>query len=127
MTLHRQFLHFAAVGACGTLVQYACLWLGVSLLATPPSWASGVGYLLGSVVNYTLNYFLTFKSGQSHSETAPRYYALLAVGWTINTGLMMLLADHWLWPYFLAQVIATGIGLIWNFVGSRFWVFQTGT
>jgi len=127
MSLRRQFLHFAAVGACGTLVQYLCLWIGVNIFASTPAVASGIGYLLGAVVNYLLNYFLTFKSGQPHRETAPRYYAMLAMGWSINTGLMMLMAELWLWPVFLAQVIATGIGLIFNFICSRFWVFQPRT
>lgn len=124
MSLRRQFIHFAAVGLCGTGVQYLVLWLGVEHLATPAAIASAVGYLLGSIVNYFLNYFLTFKSEKSHVETAAKYYAVLAVGWCINTGLMTLFVHHWGWQYFLAQMLTTGIGLIWNFTGSRFWVFK---
>jgi putative flippase GtrA len=124
MTLHRQFLHFAAVGAIGTLIQYGVLWTGVEFLATSAVVASGVGYALGSVVNYLLNYFFTFERGKSHVETASKYYAVLGVGWCINTGLMGLLAHHWGLNYWFAQLLATGVGLMWNFIGSRWWAFK---
>lgn len=124
MSMRRQFLHFAAVGLCGTAVQYVVLWAGVEHAGAPAAAASAVGYVLGSVVNYLLNYFFTFKSGKSHVETASKYYAVLGVGWCINTGLMTLMVHHWGWQYFLAQIVTTGIGLIWNFAGSRFWAFK---
>jgi putative flippase GtrA len=125
--LFHQFLRFAAVGASGTLVQYATLWAGVELLRMPAAFASGLGYVLGSIVNYILNYFFTFKSDSSHARTAARYYAVLAIGWSINTGLMALLAQHWGINYWLAQLFTTGVGLIWNFTGSRWWAFKPQT
>ncbi|WP_036666402.1 GtrA family protein [Paludibacterium yongneupense] len=125
--LFRQFLRFAAVGASGTLVQYATLWAGVELMHAPAAFSSGIGYILGSIVNYVLNYFFTFKSGASHMHTAAKYYAVLGVGWSINTGLMALLAQRWGVNYWLAQLFTTGIGLIWNFTGSRWWAFRSQT
>lgn len=124
MSFARQFFHFAAVGLCGTAVQYLTLWGGVEYVGAPAAAASGCGYLLGSVVNYFLNYFLTFKSEKSHTETAVKYYTVLGIGWCINTSLMTLLVHRWGWQYFVAQVLTTGIGFIWNFSGSRFWAFK---
>lgn len=124
MSLPRQFLRFAAVGAIGTGVQYATLWFGVEHLAATAVVASAVGYLLGSVVNYLLNYFFTFESGKSHLEAAAKYYAVLGVGWCLNTGLMAVFVTYLLWNYWLAQIVTTGIGLVWNFLGSRFWAFR---
>lgn len=124
MSLPKQFLHFAAVGACGTLVQYSMLEAGTTLLGMRPEWASAIGYALGSVVNYLLNYFFTFSSGKSHMEAASKYFTLLGIGFCINTGLMALLADHLGWNKWIAQMLTTGIGLVWNFTGSRFWAFK---
>jgi putative flippase GtrA len=124
MSLSRQFLRFAAVGLCGTAVQYVVLWSGVELLGAPAALASGIGYMCGSVVNYLLNYFFTFESGKSHAEAASKYFSLLGVGWCINTGLMGLLAHSLGWNYWIAQILTTGIGLIWNFTGSRLWAFK---
>ena len=125
----RQFIQFAAVGLSGTAVQYASLQLAVmwqlSLFNQLPSvTGSGVGYLLGSVVNYTLNYFLTFSSGKSHREAASKYFTVLAVGWCINFGLLKLLVEYWQWWHWYAQVLATGLVLCWNFAGSKLWAFK---
>jgi len=124
MSLSRQFLRFAAVGATGTAVQYAVLWAGVSWFGISAVAASAIGYVLGSVVNYILNYFFTFDSKKSHVETASKYYAVLGVGWCLNLALMALFVNVLAWNYWIGQVITTGIGLIWNFLGSRFWAFR---
>ena len=124
MSLSRQFIRFAAVGACGTLVQYTMLEIGTEWLAMPAAWASAIGYVMGSVVNYLLNYFFTFESGKSHMEAASKYFTLLGVGFCINTGLMALLVHHLGWNKWIAQMLTTGIGLIWNFSGSRLWAFK---
>lgn len=124
MSLSRQFLQFAAVGVCGTTVHYATLWAGVEWLAMSAVIASATGYVLGSVVNYLLNYFFTFDSRKSHVEAASKYYAVIGVGWCLNTALMALLVNVLHLNYWLAQVVTTGIGLVWNFLGSRFWAFR---
>lgn len=125
--LFHQFLRFAAVGLSGTLVQYACLWIGVNYFLMNAAIASAIGYILGSVVNYVLNYFFTFGSQKSHKEAATKYFSLLGVGWCINFGLMILFHDYWGWHLWLAQIITTGIGLIWNFSGSKWWAFKHKT
>ena len=123
-SVQQQFSKFALVGAMGTGVQYTVLWIGVNVLAESAPTSSAAGYLLGSVVNYLLNYLFTFASGKSHIETATKYYAILSVGFCLNAGLMELFVRSINMNYWLAQVITTGLGLIWNFAGSRWWVFR---
>lgn len=119
-----QFMRFAFVGLFGTGVQYICLWIGVEFLHTQAALASAVGYALGTVLNYWLNYFFTFKSSKSHTEAAAKYYAVVGVGWCINGVLMTLFVNHLNWYYWPAQILTTSIGLVWNFGGSRFWAFR---
>jgi putative flippase GtrA len=119
-----QFLRFAAVGAVGTLAHYAVLWLATDRLGWPAAWASGAGCVLGSVVNYLLNFCFTFASRKSHVEAAAKFYIVVGTGWFINTALMGLLADRLGWNVWLAQVLTTAIGLSWNFGGSKLWVFR---
>jgi putative flippase GtrA len=122
--LPAQFLRFVAVGAVTTAVQYVVLWVGVARLAAPAALASAIGYALGVLLSYFLNYLLTFRSRRAHAAAAPRYVVVFAIGWCINAGLMTLLVHGWGWNLWLAQVIATGIGLVWNFSGSRWWTFR---
>jgi putative flippase GtrA len=122
--LPEQFLRFVAVGAVTTAVQYAVLWLGVARFAAPAVVASAAGYALGVLLSYFLNYLLTFRSTRSHVAAAPRYVVVFGIGWFINAGLMTLLVHGWGWNLWLAQVIATGVGLVWNFSGNRWWTFR---
>ena len=124
LALLRQFIRFAAVGLSGTAVQYLTLWLGTGFFFIPAAAASGLGYILGSLVNYVLNYFFTFKSEKSHKETASKYFSVLGVGWCINVGLMSLMVHHLGWNIWLAQCLTTGIALLWHFAGSRWWAFR---
>lgn len=122
--LLHQFIHFAAVGLTGTLIQYATLWLGVEYFSLKAPTASAIGYILGSVINYLLNYFFTFNSDKSHKEAASKYFSILGIGWCINVGLMSLLVNYLSWYYWFAQFLTTGIGLLWNFSGSKWWAFK---
>ena len=120
-----QFIRFAAVGLSGTAVQYSCLklalvWQGESAAVL----GSTVGYVLDSIVNYILNYFLTFGSTKSHTEVASKYFTVLGLGCCLNLGMMALMVDYWNWSVWGAQVISTGIGLCWNFAGSKLWAFK---
>jgi putative flippase GtrA len=122
--LARQFLRFAAVGASGTAVQYLVLWGGVEGLGWPAAMSSAAGYALGSIVNYLLNYFFTFGSAKSHAEAATKYYAVLAVGLAITAALMELFTAWMHWNYWAAQLVTTGVALLWHFAGSRWWAFK---
>ncbi len=126
--LFNQFFRFAMVGLSGTAMQYGCVAIALEISGKSAAVAgSAFGYILGSVVNYILNYYLTFNSSKSHSEAASKYFSVLAVGWCLNLGLMSLFIHSWNWHPWLSQFISTGIGLCWNFAGSRIWVFNVSS
>ena len=130
-SLH-QFLRFAAVGLSGTAVQYLTFFIAVethfSVFAKSPAvTGSAIGYLLGSVVNYILNYFFTFGSEKTHFEAATKYFTVLLVGWCLNFGLMTLFVEQWGWFglwLWAGQILSTGVVLCWNFAGSKLWAFK---
>jgi putative flippase GtrA len=124
--LPAQFARFAAVGAVTTAVQYAVLWVGVAIVAAPAAIASAAGYALGVLLSYALNYAFTFRSTTPHFEAAPKFLVVFGVGWCLNLALMGLFVHRWGWNPWPAQVLTTGIGLVWNFSGSRWWTFRRG-
>lgn len=123
--LFNQLLRFGLVGLSGTFMQYLTLWIGHGYLAamSAPA-ASALGYLLGTLVNYWLNYFFTFGSSKTHGEAAIKYFFIVGVGWCINFFMMELLVHHYHWYYWFAQFLITGIVFIWNFSGSKWWAFR---
>jgi putative flippase GtrA len=116
-------MRFAAVGAVGTAAQYLVLWFGVTAVALSATVASGAGFVLGAVVNYLLNYHYTFASDRPHAAAAARFFTVAGAGLLINTALMHALVVWVTWHYMLAQVLATAVVLLWNFLVNRHWTF----
>lgn len=118
----RDFLRFAAVGAVATAVHYAVLIALKELAGFDPVTATVCGFAVGVVVSYFLNSRFTFNV--PHSGAGFTKFALVvAVGGVINAGIVALLMHHM--HYLIAQAIATGLVLIWNFAGSRLFAFRT--
>jgi len=122
--LSKKFTRFAAVGAFGVLVQYAVLIALIELFSWNAVIASGVGFLLAAGVNYYLNYRYTFESKKRHYEAFVKFSIIASAGLVLNSviiaGCTELLALH----YLLAQAVAIGVVLIWNFAGNLLWTFN---
>lgn len=119
----RQFVLFAGVGAVGTAAQYLVLVLLVEGLALNPVLASTLGFGVGAVVNYLLNYHYTFRSDKSHFEAAGKFFSVALLGAISNSLLMYLAIDCLGLNYLLAQILATGVVLGQNFLLNRHWTF----
>ncbi len=118
-----KFISFALVGAIGTLAHYSILYALVEFYKVNPIWGSGYGAFAGLIINYVLNYSLTFKSRQSHKQTLPKFALIASLGFGLNIVLMALLTP--LFYYLYAQILTTGVVLIWNFLANSLWTFQT--
>ncbi len=119
-----KFMTFALVGAIGTLAHYSILYALVEFYKVSPIWGSGYGAFAGLIINYILNYSLTFKSRQSHKQTLPKFTLIASLGFCLNIVLMALLTPHFYYLY--AQILTTGVVLVWNFLANNLWTFQTG-
>jgi putative flippase GtrA len=123
--MRNTLVRFVLTGGIATLLQYVILWSGVEVLGLPAAVASGIGYLVGSLVSYFLSYYYTFESSRSHVGAVSRFYIMVGIGWLINVLTVGVLADSLEWNKWLAQLIATAIALVWNFCFSRYWVFKS--
>jgi putative flippase GtrA len=124
MEIVRQFLCFSGVGVVGTGAHFFTLISLVSLARMDPVTASVFGFIAGALVNYILNYYFTFRSSKRHRETMGKFFAVAALGLVLNTGMMEIAVNRFAIHYLLSQMAATCIVLLWNFTGSRVWVFR---
>jgi putative flippase GtrA len=120
--LFRQFLSFAVVGVFGTAAHFAVLIFSVQTLSMHPLSGSMAGFVAGAGINYFLNYHVTFKSVNRHTESFPKFFTIATIGLGLNI-LIMYVMGQWFY-YLICQVIATGIVLIWNFSSNRLWTFR---
>jgi putative flippase GtrA len=122
-TLLPQFSRYAQVSVVSAIIQYSTLAIGVSLGIGAVS-ASCAGYVLGAFTGYVLNRGYTYASQAAHVSAVPRFVAVILVGLVLNALFMHLLHGYLGWHYLLAQVLTTGITMIWNFTAHRHWTFS---
>ena len=123
MNTTRQFFYFTGLGAIGTAGHYATLIVLVQLWDVDPVIATTFGFIVGAVINYMLNYHITFQSDKRHVEALSKFLLVATIGAGINAFIMFVGVDGLKIHYLLAQIIATGIVLAWNFLVNKFWTF----
>lgn len=120
-----QFARFCLVGSVGTAVHYSALVAIVHLLGMPMI-GSIVGFVLGAMVNYVLNYRYTFKSVQRYPVTLAKFFTTACAGLILNTLVMGLLTGLLGVHYFVSQLLATAGVVLWNFTVNLRWTFHRG-
>lgn len=122
--LLEKLVKYSTVGAVGSVAHYALLIALVQGFAANVLLATSVGALAGALVNYFMNYTWTFASAKRHSETMTKFFVIATVGFVLNGLLMMALAGHLHLHYLLAQVLTTGVVLLWGFLANHYWTFS---
>ena len=120
----RKFAYFSGVGVIATGIQYVILIVLVQGVGVPPVRASAIGFVISAVVNYMLNYHVTFESRKAHSEAATKFMVIAALGLIVNSLIMHVGTDILRIHYIFTQLVATGSVLMWNFTGNYLWSFR---
>jgi len=133
-----QFLRFGVVGVLNTGIDFAIL----NILSAVTNITGGariiplkaVAFLAANINSYLLNKHWTFKDNTS-GEGAKKfsiYLGVSVVGMLINLGTVYTITTY-IDPVFglsetlwlnAANLVATGLSLVWNFVGYKLVVFR---
>jgi putative flippase GtrA len=119
----RDFVRFAMVGAVATAVHFAILVALKELAHWHPVAATLIGYAAGTLVSYTLNRAYTFSVRPAFGVGMAKYLVVVLIGAGINALIVWALVSLHV-QYMLAQCVATGLVLIWNFLGAKLLVFR---
>jgi putative flippase GtrA len=123
-SLGAQFTKFAMAGGAGTVAHYLVLIALVSMGGIAPGRAAFAGAAVGACVIYLLNRRYAFAgSSRSHAEALPRFALMATVGAVLNGMLVGMLSGAGMY-FLLAQVMATGVILVINFIVSKLWIFR---
>ena len=121
--LAHEFLRFSIVGGVAVVIHYLVLIALVELGGLPVIVSTSLGYLCGATFSYTLNRRVTFKHQPGFGSGLVLYMVLGASGLLLNGALVSMMIGLGA-AYMLAQVAATGVVTIWNFVVARLGVFR---
>ena len=122
--LGRQFSAFFGVGIAAAIVHYGLLVSLVEGYRMEPVRATLVGYVGGGIVSYLLNRRHTYASDRPHREAGWRFALVALVGFGLTWAFMALLVRLLGAPYLPAQIVTTGIVLVWSFLAHKLWTFR---
>ncbi len=134
----KQFAKFIIVGGINTAIDFLVLntemWLtgihdGFSMIIL-----NSISFSIATINSYFMNKRWTFedKKKQSESVKFSQFLIVSVIGMIINSGVVYILTTEiqpiaginpQLWANG-AKLVATGVSLVWNFVGYKLWVFK---
>jgi putative flippase GtrA len=120
----RTFLRYLGSGSTAAAVHFAVLIGLVEALALDPTPASALGFAAATAVNYTLQYYWVFGSGDDHRRTFARYLAVTLSMLALNVVLFRLILTGLGWWYPLVQAVVTGVVMVLNFLLNRHFTFR---
>jgi len=127
-----QLLRFGLVGVAGYGVDCGVLY-GALDIGLGPTWGRLLSFVCAVATTWLLNRRFTFDpQAQSHGtqpmmQEALRYLSAMLMGgvlnWITYGWIMQTLPSH---PALPALAVAAGslVGMVANFAGAKFWVFQ---
>jgi len=118
-----QLIMYASVGVVGTVAQYGILITLVTFIKVQPVTSSTYGFIIGALINYFLNYKMTFRSPKRHSDAMPKFFLVALSGLFLNLVIMIMATELFLMNYIVGQIIATGSVLLSGFVINNLWTF----
>ena len=130
----RQLIKFAIVGVGSTAVNFAVLNLMLIVLHQNKYVAVTVAFLVSVTNGYVWNKRWTFKAAQAKAVHTQFVQFLLVntVSWGLDLLFVRLISVPLETDFHvsmvkatnLAQLVATGVLVFWNFFANRFWTFK---
>ena len=124
MKFFRQIASFVGIGVIAAIIHFGLLIGLVEGRWISPVPATLIGYIAGGMASYLLNRRHTYASTRGHGEAGWRFAVVAGVGFILTSALMALLNGLMGLHYLGAQLITTGIVLIWSFLAHKYWSFR---
>lgn len=121
----KQFIRFSLVGCVGVSIQYSTFYLLYKVFSVYYLIASALGCIIGAFIVFLLNRRWTFniKQGKAVRQLA-LFFILMALSIAINCIAIYFFTDIVHIIPEISQIIAMAITTLFNFTGSKFWVFK---
>lgn len=119
----RQLLAYVFAGGLTAVAHYGVLVGLVELARVDPVPATLAGFVVGAVVSYALNRWMTFEATRSHAQASWRFGLIAVGGFGLTWMLMHLFVTRLGLPYLPMQFVTTGFVMVFSFLGHKFFSF----
>ena len=118
------FIRYVISGAIAAAAHFGLLILLVESISLNATLASAIGFCVAIFVNYSFQYHWTFRVDGPHGVFFFRYVVVTFAMLGVNTGIFWFFHEQLDAPYLLAQVVATGIVVLFNFTINLRYTFN---
>ena len=121
---HKLFIKYSVVGGIAAVIDFGVLYVLTDFLGVYYLISATISFILSALTNYFLNRTWTFRSRGRKMRQIPIFFTIATIGLILNNFIL-----YWgveflgLW-YIFSKMIATGIVLIWNFLGNKHFTFN---
>lgn len=121
----KPFIKYCIVGAIGTFLDLASLYVFVEYLQIPIFYATTLSFIIAVTNNFILNKTWTFKNkSKNYRKLYVKFLMVSLVGLAITIGSMFLMVTIiGIW-YMFAKAITSLVVLTWNFLANKIWTFR---
>ena len=119
----RQLMAYVLAGGLTAVAHYGVLVGLVELAQVDPVPATLAGFVVGAVVSYVLNRWMTFDATRSHAQAGWRFGLIAVGGFGLTWVLMHLFVTRLGLPYLPMQFVTTGFVMVFSFLGHKFFSF----
>lgn len=119
----RQLMAYVLAGGLTAVAHYGVLVGLVELARVDPVPATLAGFVVGAVVSYALNRWMTFEATRSHAQASWRFGLIAIGGFGLTWMLMHLFVTRLSLPYLPMQFVTTGFVMVFSFLGHKFFSF----
>jgi dolichyl-phosphate beta-glucosyltransferase len=121
----KPFIKYCIVGASGTFVDLASLYIFVEYFYISVIPAAILSFFLAVINNFILNKLWTFRNkSKNYRKLFIKFFIVSIVGLGLTIISMHVLVNIIVIWYMFAKAITSLIVLTWNFLGNKLWTFQ---
>lgn len=119
--IKKELKRFLVAGLSAVGTDLASYYLLLNFLSHDV--AKGISFLLGTIVAYIINKYWTFEKHEKSYTEILKFGVLYSVtlGVNVMTNKIVLEMTE---IVFLGFLIATGVSMVLNFIGQKWWVFR---
>lgn len=116
-------LRYMLGGGLGAITQFSTLLLLHDMLGLNATLSSAVGFAFAVTVNYSFQYYMTFKATGAHGFHFKRFASVALIGLSINTSVFYVIHTSFHLHHMLAQVGAIAVVFSFNYLMNYFYTF----
>lgn len=122
--LIEKLFKYVLVRGLGVLLYAGIIVFFVEIISLSAVVSSVISFIILSLVLYFLSYKWVFKFNGSHSQSFPKFIATEIITLVMNTLIMYLVIEVFLFDYFYGIIATTLIIPLTNLLLNFFWSFK---